>query len=294
MNGYKKQFLGLEKDQQMPYPRAPIIVVPFPYEGGVSYGRGAARGPEAIIAASYFLELYDEILKCEPYKMGVFTLEPPIMPDKAEKAQEIIYTTSSRLLADDKFVISIGGDHSISVAFYKALIKKFGVVSVIQFDAHADLRDQYENSKFSHACVMARIRELTHHTLQIGIRSMSQEEAEKIKKENIALCTMHDLRCGKFDFVPALRLLPDPIFITFDVDVFDWSVVSCTGTPEPGGLLWDETLNLLQQIFSQKKVIGFDVVELAAAGDDRNSPFAVAKLIYKMIGYKFFPSLQTN
>jgi agmatinase len=135
---------------------------------------------------------------------------------------------------------------------------------------------------------MARIRELTQQTLQIGIRSMSLEEAERIRDENMLICTVHDLRHGNFVLEAALNTLPEPVFITFDVDVFDWSVVRSTGTPEPGGLLWDEALELLQKIFYQKIVIGFDVVELAFNEHDRNSPFAVAKLIYKMIGLKFF------
>ena len=133
---------------------------------------------------------------------------------------------------------------------------------------------------------------MTSDTLQLGIRSLSAEEAQRIRNEQIAVCTMHEFRAGGFDLTVALQRLPDPVFITFDVDVFDWSVVRSTGTPEPGGLLWDEAISLLGQIFSLKRVVGFDVVELAYDEHDRNSAFAAAKLIYKMIGFKFISKIK--
>ena len=180
----------------------------------------------------------------------------------------------------------LGGDHSISPGFLRALCEEYGTLSVIQIDAHADLRDSYQGSKFSHACVMARIRELTPHTLQIGIRSMSFEEAQRVEREDLPVCTMSDFRRGKFDMDAALENLPDPVFITVDVDVFDWSVIMSTGTPEPGGFTWDEAMDLLKNIFAHKRVVGFDVVELSYSETDKNSAFAVAKLIYKMLGFK--------
>jgi agmatinase len=180
----------------------------------------------------------------------------------------------------------VGGDHSISSGYCQALLERYRRISVIQLDAHADLRETYDNSPWSHACVMARIREMTRNTLQIGIRSVSLEEAKRVKHENITLCTMHEYRSGAFDLQAAMQHLPDPVFLTLDVDVFDWSVIASTGTPEPGGFLWDEGLDALRHIFSQKHVVGFDVVELAYQEYDRNSPFAVAKLIYKMLAFQ--------
>jgi len=287
MKKNERQFLGIE-DQHFSYADSAIIIVPFPFEGAVSYGKGAAQGPDAIIAASYYLEFYDEVLKVEPFRKGIFTAAPPAIPTAPERMVENVYATIRDILPDDKFIVSIGGDHSISSGFVRALHEQYPTLSVIQFDAHADLRDSYEGTPFSHACAMSRIREFTRHTLQLGIRSMSIEEADLVKKEDIALVTMHQLRERSANIHSLLSSLPDPVFITFDVDVFDWSVVRSTGTPEPGGLLWDETMQLLRMIFSMKNVIAFDVVELSGHADDANSPFAVAKLIYKMIGFKFF------
>lgn len=287
MKKFAKQFLGIE-NEKFSFAESEIIVVPFPFEGAVSYGKGAAQGPDAILDASYFLELYDEILKIEPFRKGIFTAAPPAIPVEPERMAETVYLTIRELLRTDKFIVAIGGDHSISSGYVRALHEKYGAISVIQFDAHSDLRDSYEGTPFSHASVMARIREITINTLQLGIRSMSVEEAQLVDSENMSLLTMHDLRYGNVDFDSLLDKLPNPVFITFDVDVFDWSVVRSTGTPEPGGMLWDEAMRLLFKIFSKKTVVGFDVVELSKHEDDPNSPFAVAKLIYKMIGFKFF------
>ena len=287
MTLYSKQFLGLESEFTS-FEKAAVVLVPFPYEGGVSYGMGTAKAPDAILDASCYLELYDEVLDIEPYRIGIATVCPPVIPNNAEGMIKTIYNTTLTPLQQEKFVIPIGGDHSITIGYFKAIQKRYGQVSVIQLDAHADLRSSYQGSPWSHACVMSKIREKTDHTLQIGIRSISAEEAALVKNENISICTMHQFRQKNFDLDTALNLLPDPVFLTVDVDVFDWSIISSTGTPEPGGLLWDEGIELLQKIFKKKNVIGFDVVELAYQERDRNSPFAVAKMIYKMIGFKFF------
>ncbi|MCG2714930.1 MAG: agmatinase [Candidatus Marinimicrobia bacterium] len=287
MKLYSKQFLGLEAEFTS-FEKAAVVLVPFPYEGGVSYGLGTAKAPDAILDASCYLELYDEVLDDQPYRIGITTVNPPKIANNPADMIQTIYETTLFFLNQDKFVILIGGDHSITFGYFKAIKEKYGQVSVIQLDAHADLRNTYEGSPWSHACVMSRIREITAHTLQIGIRSLSAKEAALVKKENISLCTMHQFRQGRFDLEAALNLLPDPVFLTVDADVFDWSVIMSTGTPEPGGLLWDEGVSLLQKIFMQKNVIGFDFVELSYQENDRNSPYAAAKMIYKMIGFKFF------
>lgn len=281
-----KQFLG-PPVEITDFKKAQVIIVPFPYEGGISYGAGTGEAPNAVLEASHFVEFYDEVLDCEPMQVGISTIEAPRIPDTPEKMIETLFQTTSQLLAQDKFVVVIGGDHSISSGFFQAIIEKYGAVSVIQLDAHADLRDSYEGSPLSHACVMSRIREKTSDTLQIGIRSISREEMDLVRNEDILLYTMHQIRFGDFDLDEILSELPDPVFITLDVDVFDWSVIRSTGTPEPGGLLWDEALDILQQIFENKEVVGFDIVELSHNESDPNSAFAVAKLIYKMIGFKY-------
>jgi agmatinase len=265
---------------------AAVALLPVPYEGGVSWGRGAAEAPDWVIEASGYLELYDEILKREPCRMGIATLAPPEFPGDPEAVQHVLYPFLRDLLDAGKFVVMLGGDHSLSPAFVKALHERKSPLSVIQLDAHADLRQSYEEKPFSHACAMSRIREITPHTLQIGIRSLSLEEAKKVDRERIAICTMRDFRKGTFDVKGALGRLPDPVYLTVDVDVFDWGVVRSTGTPEPGGFGWDEALELLESIFSMKTVAGFDVVELAKDPRDVSSAFAVAKLIYKMLGFK--------
>ena len=268
------------------FKNAAVVILPIPYEGGISYGTGTAGGPEAAIEASKHLEFYDEVLKAEPYRMGICTVRPPEIFRDAEKMQQAVYKATTSLIAQNKYVVMLGGDHSLSLGSFKALREFTGQLSVIQLDAHSDLRDRYEGSPFSHACIMSRIREFTADTLQIGIRSMSLEEARRVESQNLALCTISDLRSGEFDIHAAVDALPDPVYLSVDVDVFDWSVIRSTGTPEPGGLLWDEALVLLQRIFTRKNVIGFDVVELSADPGDRNSAFAVAKLIYKMLGFK--------
>jgi agmatinase len=285
VNLYSKQFLDCN-DPVVSFHTAAVAVLPVPYEGGVSYGRGTAKAPDAVIEASRHLELYDEALKVEPHRMGIATVIPPDIPDDPALLQDAVYLSVRDLLAAEKFTVMLGGDHSITYGYVKALAEKHGRISVIHLDAHSDLRDTYEGSSFSHGCIMSRIRGLTGDTLQIGIRSMSLEEAEKIARENIDLCTMEEYRSGSFDLDAAIEVLPDPVFLTIDVDVFDWGLIRSTGTPEPGGLLWDEALQLLKKIFGRKRVVGFDVVELSFDESDRNSPFAVAKLIYKMLGFK--------
>jgi agmatinase len=282
----KKQFLDLEAAYTK-IDKAHALILPVPYEAGVSYGTGTDRAPDAIISASHYLELYDEVHQVEAYTMGISTLEPLILSLDHSKMFENIYRNTKKLTGLDKLIVMIGGDHSVTAPLVKALHGQYGHISVIQFDAHADLREQYEGSALSHACVMARVREMTNQTLQLGIRSMSGEEAQRIKMEKLNLFTMHEMRCGKFDLDSALKALPDPVYLTIDVDVFDWSVIASTGTPEPGGLLWDEALQMFEKIFRKKKVVGFDVVELSANDVDRNSPFAAAKLIYKLLTYRY-------
>jgi agmatinase len=280
-----KQFLdpGIEFTE---YSTAAVVIVPVPYEGGVSYGTGTAGAPDAVIDASRHLELYDEMLAAEPYRMGIATVAAPEIFADAERTHASVYARIKTLLGEDKFVVMLGGDHSLSSGCVGALIERYDPMSVIQLDAHSDLRDTFEDSPYSHACAMSRIRELAVNTLQMGIRSMSVEEARRIEREKLAVCTMAAYRSGAFDVEAALDALDEAVYLTVDVDAFDWSVIRSTGTPEPGGFLWDEALALLRQVFMRKKVVGIDVVELCADPHDRNSAFAVAKLIYKMLGFK--------
>jgi agmatinase len=273
---------------------AAIAILPVPYEGGASYGKGTAEAPNSVIEASHYLELFDEDLKAEPYRMGITTVFPPTLPEDPAEVQKAIHDCCRSLIHKGKYVVLLGGDHSISVGYFKGLLEKHERISVIQLDAHADLRETYEGSLFSHACVMSRLRELTKNTLQIGIRSMSAKEAKRVEQEGLSLYTMTEYRKKDAEIKEFIEKLPDPVFVTLDVDVFDWSVIRSTGTPEPGGLLWDEGLELLKYVFFHKNVIGFDVVELSHEENDRNSPFAVAKLIYKMLSFKLAPYVSKN
>jgi len=257
-----------------------------PYEGGVSQAGGAAQGPEAILRASPSLEVYDLSLGMEPYRMGIFSgLATPLGPTPAETLPAV-HEAAGELLDEGKFVLLLGGDHSVTPPFFRAISERFGQVGVIQLDAHADLRESYQGSHFNHACTMARIRELTPHTLQIGIRSMCREEADRIQREDLAVVTMEHFRSREFRLESALHKLPRRVFVTLDVDALDWSVVWSTGTPEPGGFDWREITRLLQEIFLRKEVVGCDVVELAPRPGDPNSPLAVAKLVYRILGLK--------
>ncbi len=283
-----RSFLDLE-EEFCRYESAKVVILPFPYEGGISSGGGTGEAPAAVIEASAQLEFYDETLKFEPFKVGIATLTPPDLSGMSpERMFDTIYDISRRVLADGKFLVVVGGDHSISSGYCQALFERYPTLSVVQLDAHSDLRDAYLGSKLSHASVMSRIREMTKRTLQVGMRAISREEAEQIDKEKIPVFTMTEYRRDPKVAIAVLDALTDPVFVTLDVDAFDWSVVWSTGTPEPGGFTWDEMMAFLTTVFRHKKVVGFDVVELSAAPFDRNSPHAVAKLIYRMIGLWLF------
>jgi agmatinase len=288
----QKQFL-LDDRTFTNFEKAAAVILPVPYEGGTSYGKGTALAPQAVIDASYYVEFYDEVLRAEPYRMGISTLAP-LRQRRGQSIHESIYTTIREILGHNKMIALLGGDHSVSFGCFKALHEKYPHSGVIQLDAHADLRQSYENSPFSHACIMARLRELTADVLQLGIRSLSAEEAQDIDNQGYQVHTMHDFRGSNFNLVAALQKLPDSVYLTVDVDVFDWSVIRSTGTPEPGGFTWDEGTNLIAAIFSHKNVIGFDLVELSHSPHDPNSAFAAAKLFYKMLGFKLFKHVETN
>ena len=291
MKTHPTPFLGLEPEFSN-LATASIAVLPFPYEGGVSYGRGAAKAPQAVLDASAFVELYDETLDAEPFRLGIATIPEPRVETNEVAMIEQIRHLAANLIEQDKFVAVIGGDHSISSGFCRALLDRYKTLSVVQIDAHADLRDTYEGSPLSHACAMARMREMTPHTLQLGMRSLSAEEAVRVKREELALWTMGAYRRDRSGWQTALSRLPDPVFLTFDVDALDWSVVSQTGTPEPGGFTWDEIMDVLHDLFRHKRVVGLDLVELSPREGEINSSFAVAKLLYRMIGMKALSTLR--
>jgi len=267
---------------------ADVVLLPIPYEGGVSYGAGAGCGPDAILQASAQVESYNAMLRQDARHLGIATVAAPAADAlKSPDAMDVaVYAAARELVNAGKFVVALGGDHSVSPACVRAQAERHNGFGVIQFDAHADLRPAYAGSPLSHACAMARIRETTPHTLQLGVRSLCQEEATIIQREHLDVFSVQQLRLDPEGARRCLETLPEQVYITIDVDVFDWSVVWSTGTPEPGGMLWYETTELLAEIFRTKSVIGVDVVELAPRAGDLNSPFAVAKLVYHIIGLR--------
>lgn len=284
-------FLSLE-EQYSSYDNSDIVIISAPLEKTVSYGKGTRRGPSELLKASSYLEFYDEELERELcLEKGISTLpELDFAEINSEKSIDLIYSEVSKHLEENKFVVTLGGEHSISLAPIKAQLEKFQELTILQFDAHSDLRDLYEGSKYSHASVMARVAELTTKIVQVGIRAQCREEAEFIKENNIKTFYAREIRTGKFgrhwqDEV--LRRLNENVYITFDVDGLDPSVIAATGTPEPGGLFWDETMDMLKLVGENKNIVGFDVVELAPSEHHSHSSFVAAQLVYKMLNYAF-------
>jgi agmatinase len=264
-----------------------VVVLPVPFERTTSYGKGTSDGPAAIIRASQSMELWDEELGGEPCALGIATV-PPFLPEAFGMAEALaeIEEAARAHLAAGRFLLTLGGEHSLSLAPVRAARAVHGEIGVVQFDAHADLREEYEGTPFSHASVMRRIVEDGFPTLAIGIRSLSRPEAELVRERRLPTVWGHELGgLGTERFAELLALLPETVYLTFDIDFFDPSLVPATGTPEPGGGLWHPTLALLRELFRRKRVLAMDLVELAPFGPLPASDFLAAKLAYKCIGY---------
>lgn len=278
---------ALLDDEDRRYETSRAAILPLPFERTTSYGKGASAGPEAIVRASHYLETYDEELATEPFRQGIHTL-PPFVPGSLDLAEAIaeIETEALRYLVDGKFLVSLGGEHSITYPLVRAVKTVWNQVGVVQFDAHADLRESYEGSPFSHAAVMHRVMTEGLPTLALGIRSLSTPEAELIRERNLAVVWGHEMpRLTPEHFAQLLAPLPERIYLTFDLDYFDPALVPATGTPEPGGGWWYPTLELLRTLFREKTVVAMDAVELAPIPGQPASDFLAAKLVYKCLGY---------
>ncbi|MBD3181687.1 agmatinase [Candidatus Poribacteria bacterium] len=260
---------------------ANVIIIPVPYEATVTYGRGTAKGPKAIIEASKHVEFYSEELDCEPHVWGFITL-PELRSTQIDDIFQHVYKATKKLLNSKKLIIILGGEHSVTPGAVAAFADKYSSLSVLQLDAHADLRDQYMGSKYNHACSIRRILEHCP-AVQVGIRSLSYPEKIFIQKEKLPVFFMQDIKDNWIDKV--IEKLTENVYITLDVDAFDPSIMPSTGTPEPGGLMWDNTLDLLKQVAAKKNIVGFDVVELSPQQGNPAPDFLTAKLIYKLIGY---------
>ena len=285
--GAPPNFLGLP-DEETRYEDSRAVVVPVPYERTVSYGGGTANGPSAILEASNYVELYDEVLREEPRRVGIHTREA-VAVDSADPPAVVdaLAEVAAGLFSDGKFPVFLGGEHGLTTGPVRAANEAFEDLSVLQMDAHADLRDTYHGSPWSHASVMRRVRDLGVPAVPVGIRAVSVEEAELIGEEGIPVFWSHRLAAGEEWMETALNALSDTVYLTFDVDFFDPALMPATGTPEPGGGFWHDTLRFLGLVFEEKTVVGMDVVELAPIDGMHAPDFVVARLVHRAIGYRF-------
>ncbi len=286
-HGVEGRFTGLPDPYGLEA-SALIIMIPVPFDKTTTYQQGTDKGPKALIEASRNLELYDIETDSEVYKKGIYTA-PAIQEETSEEMLKATYERTIHFLQQGKFVVVIGGEHSISYAPIRAYADHYKKLTVLQFDAHADLHPAYEGNPWSHASVMARVKELVNveKIVSVGIRSMSSEELPNLDRANIFFAHNFDDENAWMDQV--LERLAGPIYITFDLDVFDSSLMPSTGTPEPGGLSWNQALRLLKRVVRERRVVGFDVVELCPKADNPAPDYLAAKLVYKLLSYKFNP-----
>jgi len=264
--------------------KAGVVVVPVPYDRTSTWVKGADQGPRAIIEASANLELYDIETDSQVFLNGIFT-DAPVEGDLAP--EDMVAAVRQRVeahLANDKFTVVVGGEHSVSIGAVQAHARQYPGMTVLQLDAHADLRDEYEGSKYNHACVMARIRELCP-IVQVGLRSMDVSERPSIEEDRVFRA--QEIHGSTAWISQVTSRLGKEVYVTIDLDVFDPAIMPSTGTPEPGGLLWYDVLALLKTVCRRATVVGFDVVELCPTGANWAPDFLAAKLIYKLLSYKF-------
>lgn len=261
-----------------------VVLIPVPYDGTSTWQKGADKGPAAFLAASENMELYDIETNSEAYKNGVYLADAITEASSPEAMVEAVYRQTKNYITRNKFVTLIGGEHSVSIGSIRAFNEGFEDLTVVQIDAHADLRKEYEGSACNHACAVHEASKNTN-LIQVGIRSMDVSELKWMNKDQTFFA--HEIREEEYWSDAAVDLMTDNVFITIDLDCFDPSILPSTGTPEPGGLLWYETLDFLKKIFKEKNVVGFDIVELCPNPAEKSSDFLAAKLYYKMLCYKF-------
>jgi len=286
-------FLGLDEPFS-DYNTARVLVLPIPLEATVSYGGGTAAGPQAILAASQQVELYDRDYDAEPaLAYGVHTLPAVELPADPAAAVDAIQAAVARAARSGKLVVGLGGEHTVSVGFGRGLVEALGgPITVVQIDAHSDLRDRYAGTPYSHACVARRLLELpaVEQVLQLGIRSVCSEEVaySRAHPERLGIWYAEAVHDGSWQAAFLERVQGRRVYLTIDVDGLDPAVVPATGTPEPDGLTWAETLSILRALNAHATVIGVDCVELSPAVGLHMADFAVAKLLYKAISYAIF------
>ena len=282
-------FLGIP-DEENTFEKSRAVILPVPFERTVSYGVGTRNGPAAILEASRYVELYDDELDEDVHKIGIHTM-PTWLPERMDPATCVaeLEKAVAPLAAGGRFVLTIGGEHSISLGPIRAYHARYPGVSILHFDAHGDLRDEYEGEKHSHACAARRFLELGVPAVHVGIRSISREEVEFARQADLLIVSNREMHRSDSWMDRALARLTGDVYVTFDVDFFDGALVPGTGTPEPGGGTYDQALSILRRLAIERRIVGADVVEHAPLPGNRAPDFLVAKLCYKLIGYALFP-----
>ena len=274
--GIPEEFSKLEKSK--------IVLIPVPYDGTSTWQKGSDKGPDAFLDASANMELYDIETETEVYQQGVYLADVITENESPKKMVEAVHQETKKYIKKNKFVTIFGGEHSISIGTIRAFNEMFPSLTVLHIDAHADLRESYEGTKYNHACAVYEASQTTN-LIQVGIRSMDIIEKTVMDEEKTYFA--HEMAIDDAWMDSAIDQMTDNVFITFDLDALDPSIMPSTGTPEPGGLLWYETLEFLKQVFTEKNVVGFDIVELCPNSKEKSSDFLAAKLYYKMLSYKF-------
>lgn len=283
MTNQKPIYAGIEGDHNR-YENAQVLLQSIPYDGTSTWGKGADRGFKAFLNAAEHMEIYDIETDSEVYKKGVHIIDPVLEDSSPEAVFKAVYENTKELLKTDKFLTFFGGEHSISIGIIKAFYEAHPDITILQLDAHTDLRPEYHGSPYNHACAVYDASK-NANLIQVGIRSMDRSELPHLNKDK---CYFAEVMFGTTDWMEdSLSKIGDNVYITLDLDVFDPSIMPSTGTPEPGGMQWNTLIQYLRKVFDQKNVLGFDIVELAPI-DGLNGPdFLAAKLYYKMLSYKF-------
>ncbi|RED45985.1 agmatinase [Seonamhaeicola aphaedonensis] len=267
--------------------KSKIVLIPVPYDGTSTLQKGAGKGPEAFLQASENMELYDIETDTEVYKQGVFLADTITEKSSPEAMVEAVHDITKKYIKKNKFVTVFGGEHSVSIGTIRAFNEMFPSLTVLQIDAHANLFKSYQGSSCNQACAVYEASQNTN-LIQVGLRSMDVSETTVMDFDKTYFA--HDMATDDSWMESAIDQMTHNVFITFDLDALDPSILPSTGKPEPGGLLWYETLDFLKQVFEEKNVVGFDIVGLYPNSKEKSSDFLAAKLFYKMLSYKFLDS----
>ena len=278
-----KNYAGIP-DEYAQLENSNIVLIPVPYDGTSTWIKGSHKGPEAFLEASENMEVYDIETDTEVYKKGIFLSEPVTENSSPEAMVDQVHETVLKYLQEGKFVTVFGGEHSVSIGSIRAFKAHFKNLTVLQIDAHADLRDEYEGTPCNHACAVHEAQK-SANLVQIGIRSMDVSEKKFLKKENCFFA--HEIHANPEWMNKAMDKLTDNVFITIDLDGFDPSIMPSTGTPEPGGLTWYQVVNFIKLVAANKSIVGFDIMELCPNENNKAPDFLAAKLYYKILSYVF-------